>query len=88
MGGFIGANLLSAGPVQFLPDQFYSWGGVIALTVGGLLVGFGTRYANGCTSGHSIMGLSNLQWGSLIATISFFAGGLLMTHVIWPLLSF
>jgi uncharacterized membrane protein YedE/YeeE len=54
--------------------------------VGGLLIGFGTRYAGGCTSGHAIMGLSNLQWPSLIAVIGFFAGGLLMTHFIMPLL--
>lgn len=58
--------------------------GFLLIVVGGFLVGFGTRYANGCTSGHSIMGLSNLQWPSLVATVSFFAGGLLMTWVILP----
>ena len=49
-----------------------------ALFIGGLLVGFGTRYADGCTSGHSIMGLSMLKWPSLIATVSFFIGGLIV----------
>lgn len=58
--------------------------GFILMVVGGFFVGFGTRYAGGCTSGHSIMGLSNLQWPSLIATCCFFAGGLLMTWVILP----
>jgi len=58
--------------------------GFILMIVGGFLIGFGTRYANGCTSGHAIMGLSNLQWPSLIATCCFFAGGLLMTWVILP----
>ncbi len=53
---------------------------------GGFLVGFGTRYAGGCTSGHAITGLSNLQIPSLIAVIGFFIGGLLMTHFILPLL--
>jgi uncharacterized membrane protein YedE/YeeE len=47
-------------------------------------VGFGTRYAGGCTSGHAIMGLSNLQWPSLVATISFMAGGFIMANLILP----
>lgn len=49
--------------------------GFILMVVGGFLVGFGTRYAGGCTSGHAIMGLSNLQWPSLVATICFMVGG-------------
>jgi uncharacterized membrane protein YedE/YeeE len=53
------------------------------VVAGGFLVGFGTRYANGCTSGHSITGLAMREWPSLVATICFFAGGLLMTHVIF-----
>lgn len=81
LGALIGSTLLSATPVQFLPDHYYSGGGLIILAIGGVLVGFGTRYAGGCTSGHTIMGLSNLQWTSLIASASFFAGGLLMIHV-------
>lgn len=58
--------------------------GFIFIVVGGFLVGFGTRYAGGCTSGHSIMGMSNLQWPSLVATGCFFAGGLFMTWVLMP----
>jgi uncharacterized membrane protein YedE/YeeE len=53
--------------------------GFILMVVGGFFVGFGTRYAGGCTSGHAIMGLSNLQWPSLVATCCFFGGGVLMT---------
>ncbi len=53
--------------------------GFILMVVGGFLVGFGTRYANGCTSGHAIMGISSLKWPSLVATMCFFAGGLIMT---------
>jgi len=60
--------------------------GFLLMIVGGFLVGFGTRYAGGCTSGHSIMGMSNLQLPSLIATCCFFAGGLLMTWFILPLI--
>jgi uncharacterized membrane protein YedE/YeeE len=60
--------------------------GFILMIVGGFFVGFGTRYAGGCTSGHSIMGLSNLQGPSLVATICFFAGGLIMTWFILPVL--
>lgn len=59
---------------------------VILLGIGGLLVGFGARYAGGCTSGHAISGLSNLQLPSLIAVIGFFMGGLLMVHLIFPMI--
>ncbi|GGG24331.1 hypothetical protein GCM10011344_26330 [Dokdonia pacifica] len=59
---------------------------LLLLSIGGLLVGFGARYAGGCTSGHAISGLSNLQRPSLIAVIGFFIGGLLMIHLIFPLL--
>jgi len=76
LGGAIGARLLSAEPVEFLPEAFGSPGGAARLLIGGLLVGFGTRYAGGCTSGHSITGISNLNGPSLVATICFFAGGL------------
>ncbi|WP_298499661.1 YeeE/YedE thiosulfate transporter family protein [uncultured Algibacter sp.] len=59
---------------------------LIILIVGGLLVGFGTRYAGGCTSGHAIAGLSSLQKPSLIAVIGFFVGGLVMANFILPLI--
>jgi uncharacterized membrane protein YedE/YeeE len=74
------------------PRELFSWGalttvpGVILIVVGGFLVGFGTRYADGCTSGHAISGLSNLSATSLVAVIGFFAGGLISTHVLLPLL--
>jgi len=58
--------------------------GILLLLIGGILVGFGTRYAGGCTSGHAISGLSNLQIPSLIAVIGFFIGGLIMTHLLFP----
>jgi len=56
------------------------------MVLGGFLVGFGTRWAGGCTSGHAIMGLSNLQVPSLIATICFMVGGFVMTWLILPFL--
>lgn len=56
----------------------------IILVLGGLLSGFGVRWAGGCTSGHAISGLANLQWPSLLAVIGFFAGGLVMTHFLLP----
>ncbi len=65
-------------------ESLLSWRGLILLVGGGFLVGFGTRYAGGCTSGHAIMGLSNLQFPSLIATISFMAGGFIMANLILP----
>jgi uncharacterized protein len=75
---------------NFLPAEIFSWDsllslrGMIILIGGGFLVGFGTRYAGGCTSGHSIMGMSNLQLPSLIATICFMAGGIIMANFILP----
>ncbi|MDH5034240.1 MULTISPECIES: YeeE/YedE family protein [Chryseobacterium] len=60
--------------------------GFIMMVVGGFLVGFGTRYAGGCTSGHAIMGLSNLQWPSLVATVCFMIGGFLMANLILPII--
>ena len=79
IGSFVATQFLSAKRVEFLPDSFASVGGAIKLLLGGFLVGFGTRYAGGCTSGHSITGISNLNWPSLLATICFFAGGLAVT---------
>lgn len=76
----------------YVPSELFgmealsSWQGILFLIVGGLLVGFGTRYAGGCTSGHAISGLSNLQLPSLIAVIGFFIGGLIMTYLILPLI--
>lgn len=67
-------------------DQLLSFQGLIFIVFGGFLVGFGTRYAGGCTSGHAIMGLSNLQLPSLVAVIGFFIGGLIMTHLFLPLI--
>ena len=57
---------------------------ILLLVIGGLLIGFGTRWAGGCTSGHAITGLSQLQLPSLIAVIGFFIGGLVMTHLLYP----
>ncbi len=82
------ARLIALGVQNFdglLPTDVFSFQngrilrGVVMMIVGGFLVGFGTRYAGGCTSGHAIMGLSNLQLPSLIATICFMIGGFLMT---------
>ncbi|WP_224996186.1 YeeE/YedE family protein [Cesiribacter sp. SM1] len=77
---------------QYLPAEIFSWEslftlrGFILLVVGGFFIGFGTRWAGGCTSGHAISGLSNLQLPSLIAVVGFFIGGLLMTHLLLPLI--
>jgi hypothetical protein len=59
---------------------------ILILIIGGILIGFGTRYAGGCTSGHAISGLSNLQLPSLKAVIGFFVGGLIMAHYLLPLI--
>ncbi len=75
---------------SLLPADIFSWSNLFTLkglfffVIGGFLVGFGTRYAGGCTSGHAIMGISNLQWPSMLATVFFMIGGFVMTHLILP----
>jgi len=68
----------------FAWSRLLSWRGFLMMVAGGFMVGFGTRYARGCTSGHGILGLSALQWPSLVATASFFAGGILFTYFVLP----
>ena len=69
----------------FGADKIFTLKGLMFFVCGGLLVGFGTRWAGGCTSGHTIMGLSNLQWPSLVATMAFMIGGFVGTWVLLPL---
>ncbi len=83
------AELQSYGITQLtslVPEQLFNWNslltlkGFLLMVVGGFLVGFGTRYAVGCTSGHAIMGISNLQWPSVIATACFMIAGFLTAN--------
>ena len=77
---------------ELVPPTLFSWTslftlpGFILMVLGGFLVGFGARYAGGCTSGHAISGLANLQLPSLVAVVGFFIGGLLTTFVLLPLI--
>lgn len=86
------AKLGIAAPASLQPAELFSLDailsikGFLVLAMGGLMVGFGSRYAGGCTSGHAISGLSDLQVPSLIAVIGFFIGGLVMTFLILPLI--
>jgi uncharacterized protein len=74
------------------PRELFAWSvlltpkGFVSVVVGGFLVGFGSAYAGGCTSGHAISGLADLQLPSLIAVMGFFAGGLIATHFILPMI--
>ena len=76
----------------FIPTDIFNFASLLSLkgflliVIGGFLIGFGARWAGGCTSGHAISGLSNLQLPSLIAVIGFFIGGLIMTHLLLPLI--
>lgn len=88
-------TLRSYGISQFeglQPVELFNWDflgtsqGLILLVLGGFLVGFGARWAGGCTSGHAITGISSLQLPSLVATIGFFIGGLIATHFLMPLI--
>lgn len=82
----------SPGFSSFAPAELFgiesllSLKGLIVILIGGFLIGFGTRWAGGCTSGHAISGLSNLQLPSLIAVIGFFIGGLTMSWLVLPLI--
>lgn len=84
------ADLGMARPNGLVPEELFSLGNLttlpslIMLMGGGFLVGFGARYAGGCTSGHAISGLASRQLPSLIAVLGFFAGGLLATHFLLP----
>lgn len=90
LGGVIAARWFGGRDVALAPREVFSWAGLMTLhggtciIGGGFFVGFGTAYAGGCTSGHAISGLANLQVASLIAVIGFFAGGLLCTYFILP----
>jgi uncharacterized membrane protein YedE/YeeE len=86
IGAYLANYYLSDTPVAFLPESYNSLGGGVRLLIGGILIGFGTRWANGCTGGHTIMGISNLQWQSMVATVFFFVGGLITTFVFAGLL--
>ncbi|MCM4158617.1 YeeE/YedE family protein [Antarcticibacterium flavum] len=76
----------------YLPNELFATNALtdpkalVILLTGGVLIGFGARYAGGCTSGHAISGLSNLQLPSLIAVVGFFIGGLVMIHLLFPLI--
>lgn len=76
-GNLMPQNLFGSSVFWSLPKMAY-------LLIGGILVGFGSRYAGGCTSGHAISGLSNLQIPSLKAVIGFFIGGLIIVHLVFP----
>jgi uncharacterized protein len=89
------ADLAGLGISDFsgmVPAELFSWSaiftlrGLIFFAVGGFLIGFGTAYAGGCTSGHGIAGLANFELPSLLAIIAFFVGGLITTHLILPVL--
>lgn len=77
---------------NIVPEELFNWSillslkGFMMMVGGGFLVGFGTRYAGGCTSGHSIMGLSMLQLPSLVATVCFMAGGFIVANFVLPLI--
>lgn len=89
------ADIAALGITRFsgmMPADLFSWRslltvpGVAVILLGGFLVGFGARWANGCTSGHAISGMANLQLSSLVVVIGFFVGGLISAHLLLPLL--
>ena len=83
---------IESGDQAYLPPELFATAELsdpktlLILLIGGFLVGFGARYAGGCTSGHGISGLSNLQSASLVAVIGFFLGGIIMVHLLFPII--
>lgn len=77
--GFAPLQLFSFAALQTIP-------GIIVMVFGGFLIGFGSRYAGGCVSGHSMTGISDLQWTSMLATVSIFAGGIFTAYILLPLI--
>lgn len=67
-------------------QEVYSLQNWLMFAVGGIFVGFGARYAGGCTAGHCIMGNSILSLSSILSTCMFFAGGLIVSHFVLPYL--
>lgn len=85
LAGYGITNYSNLVPVDIMNwESLFTVRGFLLMVLGGFLVGFGTRYAGGCTSGHAIMGLSNLQLPSLIATVSFMLGGFFMANLVLP----
>lgn len=88
-------DLMQLGITNFssvMPRQIFNWNNILSLQgfvfiiLGGFMVGFGSRYAGGCTSGHAITGMANFQRASLVAVVGFFIGGLAVTYILYPLL--
>ncbi len=88
-------DLLKLGITHFnslMPVDIFNWRNIFSLQgftfiiLGGFMVGFGSRYAGGCTSGHAITGLADFQFASLVAVLGFFAGGLAVTYFLYPFL--
>jgi len=77
-------------PIGLNPPEIFnlSAANIFMLVVGGVLIGFGTRYASGCTSGHAITGLATFQVQSLYAVIGIFSGGIVSSYFIVPYLGF
>ena len=84
--GFANAGQSYVPSEIFATENIFSLKGFAILIGAGMMIGFGARYAGGCTSGHAITGLSSLQMPSLLAVIGFFAGGLIMTWFLIPLI--
>lgn len=87
LSGYGITNFENLVPIDVMNWQsLFTLKGFLLIVVGGFLVGFGTRYAGGCTSGHAIMGLATLQWPSLVATVCFMVGGIVMANFILPII--
>jgi len=93
IGSFLSALLSGDLHLQWVPDLWQSaFGGnpllrMIAAMIGGIFLGFGARWANGCTSGHGISGTLQLAVSSWISAICFFIGGILAAYFIYHIIA-
>lgn len=92
IGAFISAKLSGQFQFSWIPSQWQAMVGdaplirwIVALT-GGIIMGFGARWAGGCTSGHGISGTLQLAVSSWLAAMSFFVGGILTAMLIFRIL--
>lgn len=89
IGAFLSAWLSGQFEFRWLPQKWLSKFGLTPVLrtttafLGGILMGLGSRWANGCTSGHGISGAMQLTVSSWLATICFFAGGLIVAFLIY-----
>lgn len=91
VGAFVSSQLSGSFELRWIPDRWEmafgsaAWSRLVVALIGGVLIGFGARWAGGCTSGHGISGALQLSVGSWIALLGFFVGGAITAMLLFYL---